>query len=64
MSKKTNGWYKCRTAIVISNENKVLLDILNADKYKVENGWLLIKDYYNQIHHFPASSVKKFVAEL
>lgn len=64
MSKQTNGWYKCRTARVISNENKVLLDIINADKYKVENGWLFIKDYFDQIHHFPASSVKEFVAKL
>lgn len=54
-------WHKCSIVKVISQKNEILLDILNGDKHKLENGWLVIKDCYNQIHHFPANSVKKFI---
>lgn len=64
MKKQTSEWYKCRTAKVISKDNKILLDIMNADRYKVENGWLFIKDCYDKIHHFPANSIKEFISKL
>ena len=57
------NWHECRVVKVISKENEVLLDILNGDKYKLENGWLVIKDCYNKVHHFPADSVKEFIAK-
>ncbi len=60
---KQASWHKCSIVKVISQKNEILLDILNGDKYRLENGWLVIKDCYNQIHHFPANSVKEFIAK-
>lgn len=62
-TKEQTGWHKCSVVKVISKDNEILLDILNGDKYKLENGWLVIKDCYNQIHHFPSNTVKKFTAK-
>lgn len=66
MKKQTTektSWHKCSVVKVISKKNEILLDILNGDKYKLENGWLVIKDCYNKIHHFPSDSVKEFIAK-
>lgn len=55
----TSQWHKCRTAKVISKDNAILLDIINADKYKVESDWIFIKDCYGTTHHYPVKTVKK-----
>ena len=56
-------WHKCSVVKVISQKDEILLDILNGDKYQLENGWLVIKDCYGKKHHFPASLVKKFITK-
>lgn len=57
-----SDWHECSAVKVISKENEILLDILNGDKYKLENGWLVILDCYGRKHHFPSESVKEFLA--
>lgn len=61
-TQQTN-WHKCSVVKVISKKNEVLLDILNGKKYKLENGWVVIKDCCNQTHIFPSDLVRKVIVK-